>query len=64
MVSVRESRLWGLLKSEDAYEDSFYFENVKELDYRNVYIIKRVYDSEIGLRMNDVKNIDPDQLCF
>ncbi|MFL1682705.1 MULTISPECIES: CRISPR-associated helicase/endonuclease Cas3 [Bacteroidales] len=64
LVSVKESRLWGLLKSEDAYEDSFYFENIKKLGCKNVYIIKRVYDSEIGLRMNEIKNIDSDQLCL
>ena len=54
LVSIRETRFFGMLKSEEIKKEDFPFEMKKseKLLGKTAYIIKRKYDSELGLCLN------------
>ncbi len=66
LVSIRESRLFQLLQDESIYKESFYFENITQdkLEHKTFFVIKRAYDNELGLLMNEVKNSDFNDISF
>lgn len=54
LVSVSESRLWSLLKDNSVESDTFYYEGEKETLYnKDIKIILRKYDKDLGLRINE-----------
>lgn len=54
LVSISESRLWSLLKDESVGSDTFYYEGANNILYgKDVKIILRRYDENLGLRINE-----------
>lgn len=55
LVSIRESKLFHLLKEESAYKESLYLKNATsdKLEYKTFFVIKRPYNSELGLVIKD-----------
>ena len=54
LVSISESRLWSLLKENSVEEDLFYYGDKKENLYnKNVKVILRKYDKDLGLRFKE-----------
>ena len=62
LVSVSESRLWSLLKDNSVESDTFYYEGEKETLYnKDIKIILRRYDKDLGLRINEKDQFIEDQ---
>ncbi len=54
LVSINESRLWSLLYDNSVDTDTFYYGSETEALYnKNVKIILRKYDEDLGLRINE-----------
>ena len=54
LVSVNESRLYSLIKDKSVDSDTFYYEDEKEILYgKDVKIILRKYDEDLGLKINE-----------
>lgn len=58
LVSIRETRFFGMLKSGEIRKEDVPFELKKsnKLLGKTAYIIKRKYDSDLGLCMNEYEN--------
>lgn len=58
LVSIRESRFLGMLKNGEINKEDFFFEakNSERLLDKSAYIIKRKYDDELGLQVNEPDN--------
>lgn len=62
LVSISESRLWSLLKDNSVESDTFYYEGEKETLYnKDIKIILRRYDKDLGLRINEKDQFIEDQ---
>lgn len=57
LVSIRESRLYNLLKEKDIENEKFFYEHKEsnQLDEKNIKVIMRKYDEELGLQINKVE---------
>ena len=66
LVSIRESRLWRLLQEQEASKDIFYYENITKdkLERKEFFVIKRVYNEELGLLINEAIQSDPNDLIL
>lgn len=64
LVSIRESRLSQLLQNGGVCKESFCFENITQdtLEHKTFFVIKRAYSRELGLLINEAKNLDFDGL--
>lgn len=58
LVSIRESRFIGMLKNSEISRNDFFFElkGKEKLSDKTTYVIKRKYDSELGLRVNEFED--------
>lgn len=56
MVSIRETRFWGMLKNGDIDKDEFPYElkSSEKLFKKTAYVIKRKYNDELGLKINEI----------
>lgn len=57
LVSIRESRLYSLLKEGNIENETFFYEDKQEerLDGKHIKIIMRKYDEELGLQINEIE---------
>lgn len=57
LVSIRESRLYSLLKEGDIENEAFFYEpkQGEKLERKNIKIIMRKYDGELGLQINETE---------
>jgi CRISPR-associated endonuclease/helicase Cas3 len=55
LLSIRESRFVGMIRNEEIERTHFAYESekTKKLFEKSVFIIKRKYDSELGLLINE-----------
>lgn len=66
LVSIRETRFFGMLKNREIKKEDFPFEikDSKKLFGKTAYIIQRKYDPELGLCMNVPENYAFDEQCL
>lgn len=66
LVSVRESRFIGMLKSGEISRNDFFFElkGKEKLYDKTTYVIKRKYDSDLGLCVNEFEDYSFDEVGF
>lgn len=59
LVSIRESRLYNLLKEGCIDNETFFYETNQEkpLDSKNIRVIMRKYNKELGLQINETERI-------
>ena len=59
LVQITEQRFIGMLKQTGIEKERFVFESKKtrQLMEKSCYVIKRKYNSELGLLINEEKNV-------
>lgn len=66
LVSVRETRFIGMLKNGEINQEQFPFEIKKseKILGKTAFLIKRKYNSELGLQLNEIENISFDDVSL
>lgn len=66
LVSVRETRFIGMLRNNEISRNDFFFElkGKEKFSDKTTYVIKRKYDSDLGLRVNEFEDYSFENICF
>lgn len=64
LVSIRESQLYRLINENNLYKDTFYYEDRgnSSVNSKDVIVILRKYDSDLGLRINESDSYPEDNI--
>lgn len=66
LVSIREPRFIGMLKNGEINRTDFFFEQKgkEKLSDKTTYVIKRKYDPDLGLRINEFEDYSFENVSF